>query len=114
MKIFSWFSQGVKGAICGAPSGRAFGDLSSVLARTMQGDSMADDVILIEDRERVRYLTINRPEKRNAITVDQLGQLIDTALDAAGDPSIGAVVIRGEGKAFCAGIDIDPAQMDMQ
>ena len=75
---------------------------------------MADDVILIEDRERVRYLTINRPEKRNAITVDQLAMLIDSALGANDDPSIGAVVIRGEGKAFCAGIDIDPSQMDMQ
>jgi enoyl-CoA hydratase len=75
---------------------------------------MADDVILIEDRERVRYLTINRPEKRNAITLDQLATLIDSALAANDDPSIGAVVIRGEGKAFCAGIDIDPSQMDMQ
>jgi enoyl-CoA hydratase len=75
---------------------------------------MADDVILIEDRERVRYLTINRPAKRNAITVDQLGSLIDIALGANDDPSVGAVVIRGEGKAFCAGIDIDPSQMDMQ
>ena len=74
----------------------------------MQGDTMADDVILIEDRERVRYLTINRPEKRNAITVDQLARLIDSATGAADDPSVGAVVIRGEGKAFCAGIDIDP------
>ena len=75
---------------------------------------MADDVILTEDRERVRYLTINRPEKRNAITVDQLASLIDLALAANDDSSVGAVVIRGEGKAFCAGIDIDPSQMDMQ
>src|SRR5262245_10533677 len=75
---------------------------------------MTGSVIEVEDRERVRYLTINRPEKRNAITVAQLGELIDLALSAVGDNSVGAVVVRGVGKAFCAGIDIDPSQMDMQ
>ena len=52
---------------------------------------MADDVILIEDRERVRYLTINRPEKRNAITVDQLARLIEAAIGAADETLKGAV-----------------------
>ncbi len=72
-----------------------------------------DDVIQIEDRERVRYLTLNRPEKRNALTLTHVGRLIDLVLDAEDDPNVGAVVIRGNGKAFCAGIDIEPSQMDM-
>ena len=71
------------------------------------------DIIDVEDRERVRYLTINRPEKRNAITLAQMGHLIDLALAAAGDEAVGAVVIRGAGTSFCAGIDIEPKQMDL-
>ena len=62
----------------------------------------------------MRYLTINRPEKRNAITMPQLNQLIDLALSAVGDTAVSAVVIQGSGKAFCAGIDIDPAEMDLE
>ena len=46
---------------------------------------MADDVILIEDRERVRYLTINRPEKRNAITAINL-QVIGLGTRRNDDP----------------------------
>jgi enoyl-CoA hydratase len=69
--------------------------------------------LLAETVDRVRYLTLNRPEKRNALTLDQLGALFDALLVADRDPAVGSIVVRGAGDAFCAGIDIDPSQTDL-
>jgi enoyl-CoA hydratase len=69
--------------------------------------------LVTETVGRVRYLTIHRPEKRNAITLAQLGALFDLMVDADLDPDVGSIVLRGSGEDFCAGIDIDPSQMDL-
>ncbi|WP_419926298.1 enoyl-CoA hydratase-related protein [Candidatus Poriferisocius sp.] len=69
--------------------------------------------ILAEDRERVRYITLNRPERRNALTMAQLGQFFDALADADAAPDIGAIVIQGAGGSFCSGIDLDPAEIDL-
>jgi len=55
----------------------------------------------------VATITINRPDKLNAVTAQSL-QEIESALDAAGkDPSVGVVVLTGTGdKSFCAGADV--------
>jgi len=65
------------------------------------------DLVLVETADRVRTLTINRPEKLNALNADVMAAL-DAALDAArGDASVGVVVITGAGeKSFIAGADI--------
>jgi len=70
--------------------------------------------LLIDTVGRVRYLTINRPEKRNAITMAQLDALFDAMVASDRDSAVGCIVLRGAGDAFCAGIDIDPSQMDME
>ncbi len=67
---------------------------------------MADEVVKIERHPNYVTLALNRPEKRNAINIAML-----EALDAAfamieGDPAIRAVVIRGEGRGFCSGLDL--------
>jgi enoyl-CoA hydratase/carnithine racemase len=55
---------------------------------------------------RVQVLTLNRPEKRNALSL-QLAQELVAAFDAANaDPGIGAILITANGKAFCAGMDL--------
>jgi enoyl-CoA hydratase len=69
--------------------------------------------LLVETNGRVRYLTLNRPEKRNAVTLAQLDALFDAMVDADLDAGVGAIVLRGNGDAFCSGVDIDPSQMDM-
>ena len=56
---------------------------------------------------RVLRLTLNRPEKRNALSSDLCGQLADEMERAAGDPRVGAILLAGHGKAFCAGMDLD-------
>lgn len=53
----------------------------------------------------MRSLLLNRPEKRNALSLE-LRELIAGALDDLDPEAIGAVVIRGAGPAFCAGMDM--------
>ncbi len=65
------------------------------------------DVVLVEDRGRVRWLTINRPEKLNALNREVLAALEGAFTQAMGEQQVGAVVITGAGeKAFVAGADI--------
>ncbi len=68
---------------------------------------MSYDNLLIEDLEGVRWITLNRPDKLNALNRATLAEL-DAAIAAAGsDASVHAVVITGAGeKAFVAGADI--------
>jgi enoyl-CoA hydratase/carnithine racemase len=55
---------------------------------------------------RVLHLFLNRPEKRNAIDAALSRALVDALESAAGDPAVGAIVLAGRGKAFCAGMDL--------
>jgi enoyl-CoA hydratase/carnithine racemase len=60
----------------------------------------------IEDTAGVRTLVLNRPERRNALSLALLRDLIAALAEAAADTSVHAVVIRGEGPMFCAGHDL--------
>lgn len=62
--------------------------------------------LLVDDREGVRTLTLNRPDSFNSLTVELKEALRDSLTDAAGDPAVRAVVLTGAGKAFCAGQDL--------
>jgi 2-(1,2-epoxy-1,2-dihydrophenyl)acetyl-CoA isomerase len=67
---------------------------------------MAHEQILTEVRGRVGVIRLNRPEKLNAWTA-QMGQEIQQQLHAWNeDPAIGAILVTGEGRAFCAGADV--------
>jgi enoyl-CoA hydratase/carnithine racemase len=62
--------------------------------------------ILVETRGRVGVIRLNRPEKLNAWT-DQMGREISDQVTAwNADPAIGAILLTGEGRAFCAGADL--------
>ena len=62
--------------------------------------------VLSEDRGAVRILTLNRPERLNAIT-EQLITDLNSALEAAhADAGVRAIVLTGSGRAFCAGDDL--------
>lgn len=65
--------------------------------------------LLIEDRESVRWLTLNRPEAMNAITSTMLSALNEALKDADDDPAARVVVITGAGRAFCSGLDLKQA-----
>jgi 2-(1,2-epoxy-1,2-dihydrophenyl)acetyl-CoA isomerase len=67
---------------------------------------MSEPIVLTRDEDRVRVITLNRPEVRNALDVPLRTELI-AALDAAtADEQVRAVVLTGAGGAFCAGGDI--------
>jgi enoyl-CoA hydratase/carnithine racemase len=62
--------------------------------------------LLIEDRGAVRILTMNRPEKRNALNFELAKGLLDALRAADADDSVGAIVLTGAGQGFCAGADL--------
>jgi enoyl-CoA hydratase/carnithine racemase len=56
-------------------------------------------------RERVLHITIDRPEKKNALTVEMYEALID-ALQRAAEPDVRVILLSGTGGTFCAGNDL--------
>jgi 2-(1,2-epoxy-1,2-dihydrophenyl)acetyl-CoA isomerase len=64
------------------------------------------DHLLIEKSGGVVRITFNRPEARNALSVDMRTALIDTMLEIAKDDTIRCVVLRGNGENFMAGGDV--------
>lgn len=66
-----------------------------------------NEVLLQEDRGAVRILTMNRPEKRNALNRELAQALLDSLRKAGEDDTVGAVVLTGAGPGFCAGADLD-------
>jgi enoyl-CoA hydratase/carnithine racemase len=64
------------------------------------------DLLLVEDRGAVRILTMNRPEKRNALNTALTQALLDGLRAADAADAVRAVVLAGGGKGFCAGADL--------
>jgi enoyl-CoA hydratase/carnithine racemase len=66
-------------------------------------------IVLTERRGPAFHITLNRPDRRNAINKDLIGLVATGFRDAIADPSVRAVVLTGAGdKAFCAGGDLAP------
>ncbi|NBX95269.1 MAG: enoyl-CoA hydratase, partial [Betaproteobacteria bacterium] len=54
----------------------------------------------------VRRLTLNRPDKRNALSHSLRSRLFELLRAADADPEVRVIIIRGAGKSFCAGYDL--------
>ncbi|GAB6096280.1 enoyl-CoA hydratase [Desulfatiferula olefinivorans] len=65
-----------------------------------------EQCVLFDVKDRVALITLNRPERRNALNQALLAQLYDALDTVAADPDIVAAVITGQGTAFCSGIDL--------
>jgi methylglutaconyl-CoA hydratase len=63
--------------------------------------------LLIEDHGSVRLLTLNRPEKRNALNDALIAALKATLHEAVANEELRAIVIRAAGKDFCSGADLE-------
>lgn len=75
--------------------------------------SMTYEDIIYEVADRVATVTLNRPDALNA-TTDRLYQELSHAIRAiAGDPDVGAVVLTGAGRGFCAGADLKARRNDL-
>lgn len=69
----------------------------------------ADEPVLYEVADHIATITLNRPERSNAISVAMLQQLAERLSEADLDRDVRAIVLTGAGKAFCAGLDIKDA-----
>lgn len=66
----------------------------------------AYDTIRYEIADRVLTLTLDRPEELNSFTVQMADELEHAFRRASTDDEVGAIVVTGEGRAFCAGMDL--------
>lgn len=85
------------------------GDVSDVNdggAGTRSPAAGAEEVVSYEVVDRVAHVTIERPAKRNAMSIEVFDQLTARAARIAGDPDVGAVVVAGRGGSFSSGIDV--------
>lgn len=64
------------------------------------------NTILVERRDRVGLITLNRPDALNALNLELMHELVGAATELDADTGIGAIVITGSSKAFAAGADI--------
>lgn len=62
--------------------------------------------LVVENRGHVRVLTLDRPERRNALSTGIQADLVEELLDAAEGGTVRAIVLTGNGPAFCAGFDL--------
>ena len=70
---------------------------------------MSYDFVLYETNARVATITLNRPEKLNALSNELRGELFHAMKTAEADNEIGVVVVKGAGRAFSAGYDLQPS-----
>ena len=64
------------------------------------------DILQIEPHGRVLRLILNRPEKRNALNAALCRELVAAIETAGRDPAVGAILLSGRSKSFCAGMDV--------
>jgi len=76
-----------------------------------------NETLLISNQGRLRRLTLNRPDKRNALDAALCRKLLDAVREAASDRAVGAILLDANGKDFCSGMDLaevletDPDEM---
>jgi len=66
--------------------------------------------ILYETDGRLAFITLNRPEKLNALSNDLRGEVFHAMKEAEADRSVGVIVLRGAGRAFSSGYDLSPSR----
>lgn len=64
------------------------------------------DRVLIDISDGIAHVRFNRPDKRNALDGEQFAAIVDAGESLKGNKKVNAVVVSGEGKSFCAGIDL--------
>ncbi len=67
---------------------------------------MGFEQIIYEVRDSICTVTLNRPEKLNALTSTMLAEMLQALEQADHDDGVRAVIVTGTGRAFCAGADL--------
>jgi len=71
---------------------------------------MAYQAIICEKGDRIARITLNRPEKLNALSNQLREELADAIIDAGRDDDVNVILLKGAGRAFSAGYDLTPGQ----
>jgi enoyl-CoA hydratase/carnithine racemase len=66
-------------------------------------------LLLVKREDRVLHLTLNRPQKRNALNIEMCRMLVETIDSVQHDPGVGVILIDAAGRVFSAGMDLDEA-----
>lgn len=69
------------------------------------GTASASGQLSVERRDEIALVTLQRPEKRNALSIELRAELAEAFGALSGDDSVGCVVLTGAGPAFCSGMD---------
>ena len=67
---------------------------------------MSKPVLLVEKKEQIALVTLNRPESMNALSTELRNTIADAFSDLRNNPSIRVAILTGSGRAFCAGLDL--------
>ena len=70
---------------------------------------MAYETIIYEKADRIARITLNRPEKLNALSTQLRSEIVDAVKDAERDEDVNVIVAKGAGRAFSSGYDISPS-----
>jgi enoyl-CoA hydratase len=71
-------------------------------------------LLTIEPRGAVAIVTLQRPDRRNALSIDLRVELADAFMGLGGDDSVGCIVLTGAGTAFCSGMDTSQFGGDLE
>src|SRR6476659_6910440 len=93
------------------PRGPSYAGRFVRLAPGREIEGMPYTTIVMERRGSVGTLTLHRPEKLNALSQELMQELPQGIEEWNRDPSVGAIVITGAGRAFCAGADLSRLPM---
>jgi enoyl-CoA hydratase len=72
---------------------------------------MAYQDIIYETDDRLAFITLNRPEKLNALSNNLRGEVMDAMREAEHDDAIGVIVLKAAGRSFCSGYDLSPSRV---
>lgn len=72
---------------------------------------MAYETILYERKGRIAYITLNRPDRLNAVTDQMAGEIIDAVHQFDSDPEAWLAIVSGSGRCFCSGADVHQRQL---
>ena len=81
-------------------------------------EANTDDVLLIDTTDRIRTLTLNRPQSRNALSSALRTRFYAALREAQSDDDVDVVIVTGADPVFCAGLDLkelgDTTARDLQ
>jgi enoyl-CoA hydratase/carnithine racemase len=65
----------------------------------------------VQNKHRILHITLNRPEKRNALTCSMCGAIAEAVVSAQQREDVGVILITAVGQVFCAGMDLEEADL---